>query len=149
MSRRNFKPRFVFSLLSLLLLIVQPIAATAGTGMTDASDRTAIPASDQKAIQVLSRLTFGTRPGDLEQIKKIGVNAYIEQQLSPGTIDDAALDKRLEKLGTLSLSSPAIAEQYNPPKPTPSPTPTPAAAKTVDSTAASGNMMTEAVEIPA
>ena len=78
---------------------------------------------DQRVIQVLSRLTFGARPSDLERIKKIGANAFIEQQLDPDNIDDSPLFKRLAKLPTLSLPTPTLTAQYNPPKPTPTPVP--------------------------
>jgi len=83
----------------------------------------------------------------MDTIKKIGIQRFINQQLAPDNIDDAALQKRLDKLPTLNLSNPTIAELYNPPKPTPSPTP--AAAKAADTVAASGNMMMEATEMPA
>ena len=122
------------------LLLVQPIASFA----SGANVRSSV-ASDQRAIQVLSRLTFGARPGDLEAVKKMGAQAYVDQQLSPDTIDDSALQKRLNKLPTLMLSNPTIAEQYNPPKPTP--TPSPAAAK-VEQTAASGTIMPEPTATP-
>ena len=56
-------------------------------------------------------------------MKKIGVKAYIEQQLDPDAIEDSSLNKRLQKLPTLMLSNPALAEVYNPPKPKPTPTP--------------------------
>lgn len=83
--------------------------------------------SEEQAVHVLSRITFGARPADVERVKKIGVRAFIDEQLSPDSIDDVALAKRLEKLPTLNLTTPTIAEQYNPPKPKPvfSPTPDP------------------------
>jgi uncharacterized protein (DUF1800 family) len=80
--------------------------------------------SDEQQIQnVLTKLTFGARPGDFERVRQTGVAAFIDEQLLPDSIDDSALDKRLAKLPTLMLSTPAIAEQYNPPKPVPSPSP--------------------------
>ncbi|MCV4796777.1 DUF1800 family protein, partial [Escherichia coli] len=44
---------------------------------------------DQKILHVLNRLGYGSRPGDFEKIKAIGIRKYIEQQLSPETIDDS------------------------------------------------------------
>jgi uncharacterized protein (DUF1800 family) len=76
----------------------------------------------------------------------MGVQAFIDQQLSPDTIDDSALQKRLDKLPTLSLSNPVIAQLYNPPKPAPTPTPT--VTKTV-ATAAAGSVMPEPTPTPA
>ncbi|MGH7783247.1 MAG: DUF1800 family protein, partial [Candidatus Binatia bacterium] len=105
------------------LLILQPIAVAA----VPAAVQLSIPANDRTVRQAINRLTFGARPGDFEAVKKMGVKAFIDQQLSPDTIDDSSLDKRLQKLPTLMLSNPTIAEQYNPPKPPPTPTPNPAA----------------------
>ncbi|HEY2866031.1 MAG TPA: DUF1800 domain-containing protein, partial [Pyrinomonadaceae bacterium] len=141
LSCRNRSVASASSLIISWLLIVQPVAAFASGGVRQSS-----AAVDQRAIQVLSRLSFGARPGDLDAVKKMGVPAYIEQQFSPDSIDDSALQNRLNKLSTLMLSSPTIAELYNPPKPTP--TPSPAVAKTEQSVAA-GSIMPEPIATPA
>ena len=39
---------------------------------------------DQQIIHALNRLTFGPRPGDIEQVRRIGLNKWIEQQLHSG-----------------------------------------------------------------
>lgn len=105
--------RFFLSLLIVFGFVILPEA-----GLAASVDRTALSA-DQRVVQVLSRLTFGARPGDVERVRKMGALAYISQQLDPDSIDDSALLKRLEKLPTLNLSTPVLAEQYNPPKPQP------------------------------
>ena len=81
--------------------------------------------NDQKITHLLTRLTFGIRPGDLEHVKAIGFNEFIAQQLDPESIKDSALDERLSKLPTLTIGTPELIEQYTPPKPTPSPSPQP------------------------
>jgi uncharacterized protein (DUF1800 family) len=106
----------------LLLLTLQPALAFP-VSVPDPTRPTL--SAVQRIDQVLQRLTFGPRPGDFDGIKKIGVRAYIEQQLDPDGIDDSTLRKRLEKLPTLMLSNPTLAEVYNPPKPKPTPTPEP------------------------
>ena len=106
----------------LLLLTLQPALAFP-VSVPDPTRPTLT--ADQRIDQALQRLTFGPRPGDFDGIKKIGVRAYIEQQLDPDGIDDSTLRKRLEKLPTLMLSNPTLAEVYNPPKPKPTPTPEP------------------------
>ncbi len=112
--------RFFLSLLLMALLLVMPEASLAGTSESGGENGLS---QDQRIIQVLSRLTFGARPGDFERVKKMGVDAFIEEQLKPDNIDDSALFKRLDKLPTLNLATTALAEQYNPPKPTPTPNP--------------------------
>lgn len=113
--------RFGVSLLLLSLFVIEPLAAA-----TDIN-RKKVLSQDQRVQQVLARLTFGARSQDFERVKRTGVKAYIEEQLNPDLIDDSVLEKRLEKLPTLLLSTPTLAEQYNPPKLilTPPPTPQP------------------------
>jgi len=94
--------------------------------------------TDQKLIaHVLARLSFGARPGDFERVKAFGVNAYIEQQLNPDTIDDTAVEAKLAKLPSLSLATPLLLEAYNPPKPVPLPvaSPLPKAGASITATA--------------
>jgi uncharacterized protein (DUF1800 family) len=129
-----------FSVLIAWLMAVQPLSVFA----SGAAAGNASPANDRRAVQVLSRLTFGARPADLDTIKKIGISTYVDQQLSPDDIDDSALQKRLDKLPTLSLSNPTIAQLYNPPKPTASLSPSP---KVVAATLVS--VMPEATPTPA
>ncbi len=117
------KIRFGLSLVLLSLFVVEPIAAKPSE--FDVKNRKGVLNGDQRVRQILSRLTFGERGENFERVKQMGVKAFIEQQLDPDSIDDSALDKRLEKLPTLMLSTPTLAEQYNPPKPKPTPTPAP------------------------
>jgi uncharacterized protein (DUF1800 family) len=68
---------------------------------------------DQKALHALNRLTFGPRPGDLEQVKKMGVQQWIEQQLHPESIpENPVLLAKLEPLDTLGLSTKAMLQKY-------------------------------------
>src|SRR5215216_4627136 len=41
---------------------------------------------------VLNRLTWGARPQDVETIQQMGIEAYIDWQLNPETIDDPLVD---------------------------------------------------------
>ena len=118
--------------LLLFLLVCGPVAGFAAPE----TPKTKLT-KDQQIAQLLSRLTFGARPGDLERVKQMGIDTYLKQQLEPDTIDDSALDTRLAKLPTLSLATPTIAELYNPPKPKPTPLPSPNVEK--NETAATAN----------
>ena len=126
--------RCLFSILFISLLLVLPeasIAANMSRARSPWENKSAL-SPDQRAVQAISRLTFGARPGDFERVRKMGVDAFISEQLNPDNIDDSALQKRLDKLPTLNLPTPTLAEQYNPPKPPPTPSPTPSApAKTI------------------
>lgn len=123
---------FCLSILLLSLFVIEPVSVLSAI---DTSPKKALT-NDQQIRQILSRLTFGARPDDFERIKQIGIKAYIAEQLNYESIDDSALDKRLEKLPTLMLTTPTLAEQYNPPKPKPTPEPSPTATPTASPTAA-------------
>src|SRR6476619_2543901 len=77
-----------------------------------ADDKPAQLTDRQKIVHVLNRLGFGARPGDVERVEKIGLDAYIRQQLAPEKIDDAAAVKAVEHLDTLSMSSKHLNEAY-------------------------------------
>ena len=52
----------------------------------------AVPAhpDDKTIIHVLNRIGFGPRPGDIERVRAIGLQAYIDRQLRPEKVDDPA-----------------------------------------------------------
>ena len=91
-------------------------------------------AEARQVAHVLSRLTFGARPGDFERVKTMGVDAFIAQQLDPDSLDAGAVIARLKRLPTLGMATPVIIEQYTPPKPAVVPSPVPA--KSPDNTTA-------------
>jgi uncharacterized protein (DUF1800 family) len=75
----------------------------------------AFPQDDKTIVHVLNRLGFGPRPGDLEQVRRLGLERYIEAQLHPERIPDNGMEPRLAGLTTIGLSSREIAEQYEQP----------------------------------
>ena len=71
---------------------------------------------DEAVLQALNRLGFGPRPGDLERVKEIGLQKWIDQQLHPESIDDSALDARLERFPTLKMSSAKLLDEFPEPQ---------------------------------
>jgi uncharacterized protein (DUF1800 family) len=67
---------------------------------------------DKTILHVLNRIGFGPRPGDIARVRHMGLAAYIDQQLHPERIADAAVDARLASFETLDKSSSVIAENY-------------------------------------
>ncbi len=101
------RPRIAVSLLCISL------ACTVPQLLAKKKDKTASGADDQKrALHALNRLTFGPRPGDVQQVLAIGVDQWMELQLHPEKIDDSALNGRLEPLRTLRMSTKEIAEDF-------------------------------------
>ncbi|MSO56577.1 MAG: DUF1800 domain-containing protein [Acidobacteria bacterium] len=70
------------------------------------------PVDDKTIAQLLDRLGYGARPGDLEQVREMGVTNYIEQQLHPERIDDSAREARLAPLNAIDMSTAEIAREY-------------------------------------
>jgi len=69
---------------------------------------------DEAILHALNRLGYGPRQGDLERIRKLGLEKWIDQQLHPDSIDDSALDDRLEKYPTLTMSSTKLLDEFPP-----------------------------------
>ncbi|MEP6718264.1 MAG: DUF1800 domain-containing protein [bacterium] len=67
---------------------------------------------DQRILHVLNRLGFGARPGDLEHVKAIGLDQYINQQLSPEKISDEVAQAKLKNLSTLNMSTAQLYEKF-------------------------------------
>ena len=63
-------------------------------------------------IHVLNRTSFGPRPGDLPRLQKMGVKAYLEEQLYPERIPDDPLAAWVAPLTALQENQRTFAEQY-------------------------------------
>ncbi|HEX8879986.1 MAG TPA: DUF1800 family protein, partial [Candidatus Acidoferrum sp.] len=72
---------------------------------------------DQAILHALNRLAYGPRPGDLGRVRQMGLAKWIEQQLSPSSIDDKAVEARLEDYQTLRMSTAKLIAEYPQPKP--------------------------------
>jgi len=84
---------------------------------------------EQKILHMLNRAGFGPRPGDIERVRQMGIERYIEQQLHPEDLSDDFLSRPLLALNTLQMTQFEILQTFEPapvrPQPTPTPTPTP------------------------
>ena len=70
---------------------------------------------EQRIRQALNRLTFGARPGDLEAVRRLGVEKWIELQLHPERIaENPALAARLKPLATIGMETADILTKYFP-----------------------------------
>jgi uncharacterized protein (DUF1800 family) len=94
------------AVLSLIVLV---------TGHPQAGAPAPVPFTDEAITHALNRLTFGPRAGDVARVKAMGLQNWIDLQLSPSRIDDAALTARLARLETLALDSQTIQREYSGP----------------------------------
>ena len=68
--------------------------------------------ADQQVMQVLNRLAYGPRPGDVSKVRAMGVDAWIDEQLQPERINDGAMDQLLARYTYLQQDQNALAAQY-------------------------------------
>jgi len=99
-----------------LAVICLTLAATAGTQSGAAAGRYDVAlAPPKQAAHVLNRVAFGPRPSDLAEIRRLGVERWIRQQLDPSSISDSAvLAAKLTRLATQKLATWQIFEAYQP-----------------------------------
>ena len=98
-------PRASFLTILILALNVAPDAQRRSAGVPASPD-------DKTIVHVLNRIGFGPSPGDVERVREIGLNAYIEQQLNPSNVSDSAMEARLDDFKTLSMSTRELAREY-------------------------------------
>lgn len=73
---------------------------------------------EQRIGHLLSRATFGARPGDVEQVRRMGWKKWLGQQLHPEKIrENPLLEERLKPLESLRMSSEDMARAYPRPQP--------------------------------
>ena len=70
-------------------------------------------AADQQIIHALNRLTFGARPGDIQQVRSVGLDKWVEQQLHPERIDNSSLDKFVAHYSILRRDQNVLLREYN------------------------------------
>jgi uncharacterized protein (DUF1800 family) len=71
----------------------------------------------QRILHVLDRLGYGPRPGDMEMVQRMGVERYIQSQLTPEAIPEAPdLLTRQDRLETLKLNPKQLFNLYGPPQ---------------------------------
>src|ERR1700676_5358996 len=83
--------------------------ATKGLPVHDVTEEEAI-------LQALNRLGFGPRPGDLERVKEMGLQKWIDQQIHPDSVNDSALEARLDRFPTLMMSSAKLVDEFPQPQ---------------------------------
>jgi uncharacterized protein (DUF1800 family) len=72
---------------------------------------------DDRILQALNRLTFGARPGDIAQVKAMGLKKWIDLQLHPDRIPESPLLlEKLKPFETLAMSSKDLVRNYPAPQ---------------------------------
>ena len=86
------------------------------SGLSQGSSLRGLPPTDltedQAIVHTLNRLGYGPRPGDVQRIKEMGIERWIDRQLRPESINDSAAEARLSRFSTLSMSSEVLLEKF-------------------------------------
>ena len=69
--------------------------------------------ADQQVQQVLNRLGFGPRPGDVARVRALGVDQWIALQLAPDRIDDGAADRIVASYEMLAKPTSEFVAMYD------------------------------------
>jgi uncharacterized protein (DUF1800 family) len=72
--------------------------------------------ADEAILHALNRLGYGPRPGEVARVKQMGLEKWIDRQLHPESVDDSALDARLDRFPTLKMSSAKLLDEFPPPQ---------------------------------
>ena len=103
---RSCLPRVALFLLSVSLACAVPQL------LAKKKDNTPAPNDQKRAVHALNRLTFGPRPGEVQQVTAMGVDRWIDLQLHPEKIPDNEINARLVPFRTLHMSSREIFEDF-------------------------------------
>lgn len=83
--------------LSLVLLMLCALPVSAAQADRPLGER-------ERAVHLLSRLTYGPRPGDVEALVEMGTEAWIAEQLTPAENSNADLESLLGRFETLGMT---------------------------------------------
>jgi uncharacterized protein (DUF1800 family) len=65
-------------------------------------------------VHLLQRATYGARPEDIALASRIGLEAWLDRQLHPETIDDSALERRIRRFPTAAMNPGELFSAYPP-----------------------------------
>lgn len=106
--KRNYSLVHKFTAFVMVLAISVPVFAF-GSALPG---KTKPLTEDQKILHVLNRLGFGARPGDVERVRQIGLQKYIEQQLNPSALTDAVADAKVKNLEVFNMTTAEVFAKY-------------------------------------
>jgi uncharacterized protein (DUF1800 family) len=93
-------------------------APTASVAAAPTSASPNVPASgwpaDKQAVHVLNRLAYGPSPASLAELQKMGIEAWVQGQLHPNSIDDSAVEAKLANFRSLKMTTADRLAAYQP-----------------------------------
>jgi uncharacterized protein (DUF1800 family) len=95
-------------------MVEQPMVAAAA--MTKPGTSTKQIQGQERVLHALNRFTFGPRPGDVASVQSMGLKQWFERQLNPLSIDDSALEDRLEMFPAMKMQEAELKQRYPSPQ---------------------------------
>ncbi|MBA3322127.1 MAG: DUF1800 domain-containing protein [Pyrinomonadaceae bacterium] len=109
-SQRNcFAARPLVSLVLAVALFAVSLPATISAQTLAKTPRLT---EDQRLLHVLNRLGYGARPGDVERVRRVGLERYIEQQLFPDKIADETAAAKVRDLPAMQMTTAELYAKY-------------------------------------
>jgi uncharacterized protein (DUF1800 family) len=109
--RRNGIASYAVVLVATFALLASTVSLGVSAHQKTTPQRTLLR-EDQRISHVLNRLGYGARPGDIERVKTMGLENYINQQLSPEKISDPVAQEKVKDLSTLNMTTAELYEKF-------------------------------------
>jgi uncharacterized protein (DUF1800 family) len=98
-----------------VLMAEQPMVAAAAV-TKPAGTATKQIHGEERVLHTLNRFTFGPRSGDVAAVQTMGIKQWFEQQLNPSSINDSALEERLEMFPAMKMQEAELKQRYPSPQ---------------------------------
>jgi uncharacterized protein (DUF1800 family) len=98
-----------------VLMVGEPVVAAAVASKPVTASTQQIQ-GERRVLHALNRFTFGPRPGDVAAVQAIGLKRWFEEQLNPSSIDDSALEARLEMFPAMKMEQAEMVRRYPSPQ---------------------------------
>ncbi len=106
--------RALVSLVAVMLAVLPAATKKPDVAAADQPFRTALT-KEQRLTHAVERLSFGARPGDVDQIRQMGVDRWIDDQLHPERVaENLILDEKLKPLVSLGMDSATLVKNFPP-----------------------------------
>lgn len=100
--------KYLLSITIAISIVAQSFLSVAAQN----SSKTPALTEEQRILHVLNRLGFGARPGDVQRVKAMGLENYINQQLNPEKIADAVAENKVKDLAVLNMTTAELYEKF-------------------------------------
>ncbi len=98
--------------MKIVLVIALSLSIVAPPIVAQKSTKPRALSQEQRIVHVLNRLGFGARPGDVERVKAMGLEHYINQQLNPEKIADTVAENKIKDLTVLNMPAAELYAKY-------------------------------------